>query len=1339
MPETQDRQKRRREEASPTRKQLDTSTPQTKRLQSSDDVVLWMPISPQGTLRNALRQRTPSASAISNDTSETHKIVQQIIGNRHTQHTAADSDDKLFADGGIGPVTPVAQRAKNPLLSLSKSERSVDKRVLLSSLLEPGTANTNGGNSSPTLQINGARNRLAEQQAEENEDDLGLDEIDFDELMDGLDGFDDMIQTPAQSESTETAAVDATDAGTNGQQVDGNDSQRFRNYERCLTLLVTEGWYVEGQQQHVQAGTRGARQQKVVRVYSQTAVRERTLLLRSEWAATPIKIGDYVNIVGSLEQAETSNGELVIDSQYSDVLPILHPDILVSCTRLSDAFSCMRRAVLRDRVREIPEGNEPLTVMLLGTLLHDLFQGCAQTNQWDDAAMGELIRKLIETNIERLWECGVDEATVHGQVAEIVPVYQQWAQMYMHARPQPQAQYVEQGRPSDERVAVTRVLNVEENVWSPKFGLQGKIDLTIMAQYAGRAVVEPFELKTGRRTDNPSHRAQLIMYTLLLADRYGVDINAGLLYYPRSGELVRVPRLDVELRALVAQRNAMSGFLAHAPESSQRVLPDMLRNEFMCSRCAFQAPCFVMHRALEEGSARTAGVSIDAWETHTRHLSTLHLAFVRQWMALIDSEEADMLRFRAELWTMQAEYREQQTGRCLAYVHLDVDSVDDSGEIGSYSRFRMTFVARNAASVLNSQLAVGDPVVVSAEPAQYALAVGFVAAINQSGVRVAVDRPVRGVPKRQPGFDHRRCQRFEPLMEIQPRGSGEQTVVHAVVPASAGSDVFRIDKDELSSGMSRIRANVLRLFVGMSARHRRLIVDLDAPTFSALSVQAEARIVEMQRAERLNTGQATALRRVLAADDYALVMGMPGTGKTTAIAALVRVLVHLGKSVLLASYTHAAVDNVLLKLLDSDISMVRLGSRSKVHPRVAGLLPPSASETTSVRELDDFFRNVQVVATTCLGMSHAVFAQRRFDFCIIDEASQITLPVCLGPLLEAQRFVLVGDHRQLPPLVRNSAARDAGLGMSLFKRLCDAHPLSVVRLEFQYRMNADIQRLANSIIYDGHLRCSSLQVADRRIQYKRPLNEAVRLLAHSYHKPSMPTENFAWAIKALDPQHGAVFVDTDAISARECRLEGSESAQNDTEVRLVRSLTSLLQLCGIEGRNVGILSPFRAQLRQLEIAYGIRSASGDIIPADDEPQPSDARTYSGIEMHTIDRYQGRDAEVIIISWVRSNSARAIGELLRDWHRINVAITRARNKLIMVGSRSTLSRSPLLAAMLDILEKDSSIIRVPANGAILADHHTESKDSGSNQNTLTRATAGTALLKTRPITSNLLSD
>jgi DNA replication ATP-dependent helicase Dna2 len=106
-----------------------------------------------------------------------------------------------------------------------------------------------------------------------------------------------------------------------------------------------------------------------------------------------------------------------------------------------------------------------------------------------------------------------------------------------------------------------------------------------------------------------------------------------------------------------------------------------------------------------------------------------------------------------------------------------------------------------------------------------------------------------------------------------------------------------------------------------------------------------------------------------------------------------------------------------------------------------------------------------------------LFSRRRFDYCIVDEASQILQPICLGPLLFADTFVLVGDHYQLPPLIKHYLAREQGMEESLFKRLCEAHPDAVTTLHHQYRMNQDIMSLSNTIIYDGRLRCGSLTVA----------------------------------------------------------------------------------------------------------------------------------------------------------------------------------------------------------------------------------------------------------------------
>ncbi|KAJ1989417.1 DNA replication endonuclease-helicase Dna2 [Coemansia spiralis] len=1358
-------------------------------------------------------------------------------------------------------TTPLANRRRRAIprpLTISKSERVVDKRQMLSTLLLSGPNSADSPSEiapmdiatpdkqleaiGTPLQISSSDNAPVDNNADSavhrapkttldftppsvqqtgtaaNDSDIDnicLDDIDMDDLVGDLDQFDeelnDLLKDTEANDSSQSQMQEQRQLNRFNTPPESTNKRPFKNCEKCLTLLVTEGRYTS-MQIHAPPNSTGARSQKVVRVYSQTAVCERIILLRDDWYSTPIGIGDFINIVGNIKPDSCGpNGEVIIDTLTSQfLLPVLHPDVLVSCTHLSDSFSCIRRAVLKDRIREISDGSPPTTVMLIGTLLHDLFQACALKNKWDDAMMAETIRIIIKDNIARLWECQIDETSVYQQIAECIPVYQAWAQDYIHRNARYGSQYkthrdVGAGSTRNQHqalapaeaknVAISKILNMEENAWSPKFGLKGKIDLTVLAQYTAHgAIVEPFELKTGRNTENPSHRAQLILYTLLISDRYDLDVRSGLLYYPRSGEMVRVPRFDDELRGLISMRNTMAQHLLHST-NVLRPLPNMLGNEFVCNRCVFKPTCFIAHKALENGSANTAMVAEVQWEDQISHLSERHLQFIRLWMGLIDEEEADMVRYRAELWNMTSTYRELSTGRCLSGMKLDVDSFQDTNVLGSSSRYKMTFYPDNDSmanqnsqrSLQAGQLNVGDPIVVSSESGQYALAVGYLSEIEFNHVVVTIDRPVRGIPKRLEGFDSKSNQDFESIMEIRQRGSSnahEETIIHPDVPQSAAMDTFRIDKDEMSNAVARVRANLMRMFVisGGHSRCRKLIVDLQHPTFVPLHEKMEEKIQKIQRERRLNSGQAMVLRKVLSANDYALVMGMPGTGKTTTIAELVDVLVSQGKSVLLTSYTHIAVDNILLKLQERNIPMIRLGNKAKVHPQIVKHMPCEAN-LVSVKQLDNYFRKAPIVATTCLGVSHPVFTLRKFDYCIVDEASQITLPICLGPLLEAEKFVLVGDHHQLPPLVRNTAARDRGLGTSLFKRLCEAHPPAVVRLEYQYRMNSDIQKLANNFIYDGHLRCGSLKVANKRIKYKvDPATVIIEKWPFSLPRADSSSKlGIPWVASALDPQHGAVFIDTDLIPGHESRIEGSDLVQNDIEVKIIKVLTSVLLECGIEGRQIGILSPYRTQLRQLEIEYGTNPEKDGEIPviaqhvqetsntsqANDNsssPSPETAASAAyeqqlqserkkhraGIEIHTIDRYQGRDADVIILSLVRSNSSQAIGELLRDWHRINVAITRARYKLIVVGSQSTLVRSPLFAGMLKSLNDSNSVVKIPknapipatitetasANAAALSAGATS--DAGSQGRGTTKM-AGSALLKKLPITSNIIAE
>jgi len=177
----------------------------------------------------------------------------------------------------------------------------------------------------------------------------------------------------------------------------------------------------------------------------------------------------------------------------------------------------------------------------------------------------------------------------------------------------------------------------------------------------------------------------------------------------------------------------------------------------------------------------------------------------------------------------------------------------------------------------------------------------------------------------------------------------------------------------------------------------------------------------------LNRVQQKALFKALMAEEYALVQGMPGTGKTTLIVTLVRVLTALGKSVLLTSYTHSAVDNVLVKLKEADgeARFIRLGRLSRVREEVRDRAADALSANVrDSRQLGELFRSFPVVATTCLGLNHPAVTSRSFDYCILDEAGQAPFLAALGPLMHARRFVLVGDPQQLPPVVQSHEARE---------------------------------------------------------------------------------------------------------------------------------------------------------------------------------------------------------------------------------------------------------------------------------------------------------------------------
>ncbi|SPO24247.1 related to DNA2 - DNA helicase [Ustilago trichophora] len=1101
-----------------------------------------------------------------------------------------------------------------------------------------------------------------------------------------------------------------------------------------------------------------------------------------------------------------------------DNLLVVHPDVLVTATKVADVASCIRKPVVQDRLR----GASDMSISLvMGNMLHELLQACltasspAQSSQrsltgvdsaeepqdtatvsspWPEQWQGigdfskafveSQVEEQVRSNIESLYaiNLSVEEAVV--QLREKAAPFAHFARTFLlrddNATFHPEATLRECGKATTSaqaKVRLRRILDVEEEIWSPIFGLKGKVDVSVECdileasgsskakttsghprqafsradqkspaaeqhQHRFTTSVVPLELKTGRaEVVSTEHRAQTMLYTLMMSDRYGVRVSDGLLYYSKSGELHRISRSRNEVRSLIIGRNELAHYLRHdairlqksklveSAEEVAQVLPPTIDNEHKCRRCYAVDGCMLFRRAVEnivEPSAATLddieGSTVskfgkmlskrspiaEVYEQKTEHLNDVHLDFFRKWDRLLNLEEEDAVRFRREMWTMTAEQREK-VGRCFGNMRLDIlPQTSSHGPSSSMRRIVHRFVRHHDATqdaeagLLSGHITVNDPVTISIEPDMLSVAQGFVAKLTPTAVEIGLDHSLDAAMRR--------------ALE---RSNADAQVESFNVAAAAERTVFRIDKDELGSGMGRVRANLAALFLtpqrGGDVKRRELIVDRRPPRFlsseqleEAFPVGSESgtvgRIIAQVHADAsVNDDQKLAIEKVLSAQDYALVLGMPGTGKTTTIAKLIELLVKLGKRILLTSYTHSAVDTILRKLAEDrvekknrdgdDMRILRLGSKEKVHPDAQPFLLPRC---TTLEELKEAFETPNVVAATCLSVHHTFFTSGvakklrsrtsageekssayLFDYCIVDEASQIPLPTCLGPLRFADKFVLVGDHHQLPPLVKNPEAKAGGLDVSLFKLLSDQHGKeAMVALRSQYRMNADIMRLSNDLVYGGQLRAGSENVRDRTLilpAFQAALNFAA---------------GDPWMKDLLQPESKVRFLDTSTRALAEAgESKHGDLVKNLFEAELVVRIASALIVGGCDASQIAVVTPYRQQiklLRSLLLQHSL-TQKGRAVEGLDQ-----------IELLTADQSQGRDKDVILVTFTRANYSPLntsntdadkggnTGELLNDLRRLNVTLTRAKKKLVMVGHSVTLESSTVVRPLLGLV-------------------------------------------------------
>ncbi|MFC7070720.1 AAA domain-containing protein [Halobaculum lipolyticum] len=443
------------------------------------------------------------------------------------------------------------------------------------------------------------------------------------------------------------------------------------------------------------------------------------------------------------------------------------------------------------------------------------------------------------------------------------------------------------------------------------------------------------------------------------------------------------------------------------------------------------------------------------------------------------------------------------------------------------------------------------------------------------------------------------------LGRIRALGSkGEAVVVETDEPV----DLCRLDVYPSELSVSRMHTAVHDFVLKGDPERKDVLFGRREPAFA----DAEATFIDN------NDAQNDAVNRAVNAEDFALVHGPPGTGKTYTIARIVRALVERGDRVLLSAFTNRAVDNALEALREQGFSdALRVGTETGVRGDMQDLRLVTRGEPNDRAAT---LNGAPVVAATTSSCGSRTMREQEFDVAVVDEASQLTEPGTLAAINLADRFVLVGDHQQLPPVVR----AENRLRQSLFQRLIEDHPDAGVMLDRQYRMSQRIQAFSSREFYDGKLRPATPEVAGQTLA------------------------DLGVDTADLPPElgDGVSFVDPDGTR---------EGNANPVEADRVAEVVDAYVAAGVDPDDIGVIAPFRAQVAEI----GRRT---------------------DVTVDTVDRFQGSSKEVIVVSFVAT--ADLDSPIFEDTRRVNVALTRAKKALCLVGDSEALGSEPFYARLLD---------------------------------------------------------
>ena len=999
------------------------------------------------------------------------------------------------------------------------------------------------------------------------------------------------------------------------------------------------------------------------------------LLLRGSWSRTPIDENDIVRVIGTFWRENDFN--LILEEGYireemqckSDVnyaeYIILEPSIMISSTVIISSFPWVRRGVFSELFKSA--SLEKRSNMVLGNLVHSTFEKFLSRinekiktmKQFSESTVREIVNEALSSQIVSLHQVGETEEHAKEFLIKSVKSIIRWLEDILNPGSK------------DFSCKLISWVGTEQEYQSEKYGFRGKIDSVLWCKdkKSEQNLFSVLELKTGKK-ESGSHKAQVLLYSLLISERFleRASKNNMLLYIMKTGKTHFIKAARAELCALIQRRNELAKLQKLCNLGKPLILPAMLTKEQECESWYANLQCSMYALSIENIEESNFVPRFPTFATSKNRMCKQARDYFQKWFEIISIEQSaanSISLFKSKrtapkednlrIWDISP-----ITGPCSSINNVIVKlqkPINGYIKLTEFSEGMYTNLMSSHCIVYSKGVIVKkhvtqlDPDVFSTKKIKIEYEkTPKPEPKNEWMVRIdELEENKEDLEQEQKELDKYTFTKEEQVKGKIPKGRKalEYIIEFRGVnrlnfePESLGGRnpkdlIWRLETEGTNTYMFNIMRNCLyqMLMKPEFSKPKEYIVLNHSPKYEDDEWISRYEMIFSTYLEDLDDCQKKAVIRSLAAKDFQCILSLPASGELVVIERIAKCATILKKKLLIMAYNHSVIDATLINIREkqSDLRWFRLNTDSYECDSRLRDISRNGNTWENMNELKKLIENTDIFWTTTMSMFHPFLLgmTQKFDYIIMQEASLVNEPISIGPALLGKTLIMFGDYYIYNPSVKSIEADRKGLGVSLFRRLCELHLKNVIVMKKQYRMNRDICKLSNSVAYSGLLQHGSCAIKDSVIEY-----------------PEDKKAPFPWINEVKLPWRSVIFVNIDNLLKKTMPQDLSTmKTKNFYEAAIIKGLVVAFIDSGIKRKDIAVVSPIQNNTFMLQ-----------------KHLRSEKVKWVGIE-----RSVEISRDIVIISTVKwwKNFIN-----LKDIRRLYLAFIRAKKKLIIVGSKMNL--------------------------------------------------------------------